>query len=139
MPTITDWLMVAITIVYVVATIIICYAKIKSSNATKEQVAEAKRQYEEEHRAYITYEFFFSRRTYYGLRFTNQGKRLATNVQILLKQEFVDCISSEFFDGINELKNKEFTLGIGQSYDIYLGASDFRNNQNKKCFSTFNL
>ncbi len=50
MPTITDWLMVAITAVYVVATIFICRANIKSAEATREQVAESKRQYEETQR-----------------------------------------------------------------------------------------
>ena len=40
MPMITDWLMVGITAVYVVATIIISYANIKSANATREQLTE---------------------------------------------------------------------------------------------------
>lgn len=53
MPTITDWLMVAITAVYVIATILICRANIKSANATREQVAESKRQFEETRRLEI--------------------------------------------------------------------------------------
>lgn len=44
-----------ITLVYVVATIFICRANIRSAEATREQVAEARRQYEEEHRPYIAY------------------------------------------------------------------------------------
>ena len=47
MPTITDWLMVTITAIYVVATIFICKANIKSAQTTKEQIEESKRQYEE--------------------------------------------------------------------------------------------
>ena len=43
---ITDWLMIVITAVYVIATIFICIANFKSANATREQVAEARRQYE---------------------------------------------------------------------------------------------
>lgn len=50
MPTITDWLMVIITGIYVVATIFICRANIKAANATREQVAESKRQFEETQR-----------------------------------------------------------------------------------------
>ena len=53
MPTITDWLMVAITAVYVVATIFICYANLSSAKATREQVAESKRQFEETRRLEI--------------------------------------------------------------------------------------
>ena len=47
MPTITDWLMVIITLVYVVATIRICKANIKSAEASKEQLTAAKDQLEE--------------------------------------------------------------------------------------------
>ena len=50
MPTVTDWLMVGITAVYVVATIFICRANIKSANATRDQVAESKRQFDETQR-----------------------------------------------------------------------------------------
>ena len=46
----TDWLMVGITFVYVVATILICVYNAKSSKTTKEQVAESKRQFEESKR-----------------------------------------------------------------------------------------
>ncbi|MBQ2996119.1 MAG: hypothetical protein IJE22_02650 [Oscillibacter sp.] len=131
---ITDWLMVAITAVYVVATIFICRANIKSADATREQVAEAKRQYEEEHRAYISYEFIYERRAFYGMRFTNHGRRVATNVQVLLKQEFIDSLppNSSFRSSLLTLKEREFTLGIGQSYDIYFGGNEFSSNSNKQ-------
>ena len=44
MPTITDWLMVIITFAYVIATIFICWANIKSAKAAKEELAEIKKQ-----------------------------------------------------------------------------------------------
>lgn len=47
MPSITDWLMVVITAVYVIATIFICVANMKSAKATREQIEESKRQFEE--------------------------------------------------------------------------------------------
>lgn len=129
----TDWLMVIITAVYVLATIFICRANIKSAEATREQVAEVKRQYEGEHRAYISYQFIFERRTWYGMRFTNHGKRVANHVQIKLSQEFLDSISAfQMGRGLKELSEKEFSLGIGQSYDIFFGADEFRSNPNKK-------
>ena len=46
-PSITDWLMVIITVVYVVATIAICIANFSSANASKKQLEESKRQHEE--------------------------------------------------------------------------------------------
>ena len=53
MPTITDWLMVGITAVYVVATVFISCANIKSANATRDQLTESKRQYEDKKRLEI--------------------------------------------------------------------------------------
>ncbi len=50
MPTITDWLMVIITFIYVVATILICMANIKSAKASRDQIAESQRQFEEDQR-----------------------------------------------------------------------------------------
>lgn len=47
MPTVTDWLMVGITFVYVVATIFICRANIRAAKSSKEQLAEMKYEHEE--------------------------------------------------------------------------------------------
>ena len=50
MPTITDWLMVGITGIYVIATIFICVFNAKSARATYQQLAESKCQFEESKR-----------------------------------------------------------------------------------------
>lgn len=132
MPTITDWIMVIITAIYVFATIFICVFNYRSAKATREQVAEAKRQFEEVNRAYITYEFLYEKRLYYGIRFTNHGKRVAYHVQIQLKEKFIDSITEASFSAqLNKQKDKEFILGIGQSYDIYFGSNQYRQNPNK--------
>lgn len=47
MSSITDWLMVGITFIYVAATIAIWVANKKSAEATREQLEESKRQFEE--------------------------------------------------------------------------------------------
>lgn len=61
MPLITDWIMVGITAVYVIATIFIYIANNKSAKATREQVIESKRQFEEtkrlEHMPYMQVDF----------------------------------------------------------------------------------
>lgn len=46
----TDWLMVIITAIYVIATIAIWRANMQSANATKAQLAESEREYEEKKR-----------------------------------------------------------------------------------------
>ncbi len=53
MPSVTDWIMVGITAVYVVATILISSANIESAKATREQLAESRRQYEDKKRLEI--------------------------------------------------------------------------------------
>ena len=61
MPTITDWLMVGITLVYVIATIAIWFANHKSARATEKQLIESKRQFNEtkrlEHMPYMQVSF----------------------------------------------------------------------------------
>ena len=61
MPTITDWLMVGITLVYVIATIAIWFANQKSARATEKQLIESKRQFDEakrlEHMPYMQVSF----------------------------------------------------------------------------------
>ncbi len=125
-----------VTAVYVVATIFICRANINSAKATRDQLAEVKRQYEEEHRPYISYQFIFERRTFYGMRFTNHGRRVANHVKILLNEDFLKSLgTSQFVEPLKVLKDKEFSLGIGQSYDIFFGADEFRANPHKKPIS----
>ena len=125
-------LMVVITLVYVIATIKICRANLRSADATREQVEESKRQYEEEHRAFISYEFIYEHRAWYGLRFSNHGKRIASNVQIKLDKAFLDSIiEPQFRDSLSSLDGRVFTLGIGQSYDIFLGTNAFRERRDK--------
>ena len=47
MSTITDWLMVGITFIYVIATILICVANLKSARATQNQLAEMIHEHDE--------------------------------------------------------------------------------------------
>lgn len=132
MPTITDWLMVVITAVYVIATVLICWANIKSASATREQVAEAKRQFDESNRAYVTYAFIYEKRAFYGLRFTNHGRRVAKNVRISFTEDFIQSLNEpRFANSLNKVSMNECVLGVGQSIDIYFGGNEFRENTNK--------
>ncbi len=50
----TDWVMVVLTAIYVLATILICYYNYGATKASRDQAAEMRRQYEEDNRPYIT-------------------------------------------------------------------------------------
>ena len=133
MPTITDWLMVIITLVYVVATIFICQANIKSAKASKEELAEMKRQYAEENRPRIEVEFCYEKRTWYIVRFVNHGKLTAQNVKIELDEEFIDSLPEQGFkDVLHRQKSKECIIGVGQHYDLYISSNELRGNPNMK-------
>ena len=133
MPTITDWLMVVITLVYVIATIFICLANFKLARASKEELIEIKRQYAEENRPHIEVEFCFERRTWYIVRFINHGNKTAQHVKITLDEEFIDSLPEQVFrDTLRKLKNKKCIIGVGQHYDLYIGSNELRGNPNIK-------
>lgn len=133
MPTITDWLMVIITLVYVIATIFICWANIKSAKASKEELAEMKRQYVEENRPHIEVEFCYERRTWYIVRFINHGKLTAQHVKILLDEGFISSLPEQAFkDTLLKQREKECIIGVGQHYDLYIASNELRGNPNMK-------
>ena len=123
-PSITDWLMVGITFVYVVATIFICVANYKSARATREQVAEAKRQFEEANRAFVTVTFEVVRGGLLVLQIKNEGHRIADKVNIHLAPKFVENLPDEFAQRHAEMLCKSvFQLGIGQAKYLTLGGN----------------
>lgn len=133
MSTITDWLMVIITLVYVIATIFICWANIKSAKAPKEELAEMKRQYAEENRPHIEVEFCYERRTWYIVRFINHGKLTAQHVKILLDEGFISSLPEQAFkDTLLKQREKECIIGVGQHYDLYIASNELRGNPNMK-------
>lgn len=83
-----DWLMVIITAIYVVATIFICLANIKSAEATREQLVESKRQFDEENRAYVTVTFDVIRGGLMVLCVENHGKQIANDVKVHISSDF---------------------------------------------------
>ena len=123
MPTITDWLMVAVTFVYVIATIFICTANIKSARATRDQLTESKRQFDEENRAFVTVTFEVIRGGLAVLCIENHGKQVANHVKVRISNEFIDNMDD---NGSKELIKKlceaSFTLGIGRKWYACLGS-----------------
>lgn len=133
MQLITDWIMVIITFVYVVATIFICWANIKSAKASKEELAEMKRQYADENRPRIEIEFCYERRTWYIVRFINHGRLTAQHVKIILEEEFIDSLPEPGFqDALRKQRKKELIIGVGQHYDLYIASNELRGNPNMK-------
>ena len=127
----SEWIMVIITGIYVIATIIICWANIKSANASKEQLEEMQKQYAETNRPLIELEFQYNRRTWYIVRFVNHGNLTAQRVKISLDQAFIDSVPEESFrNELERIKGKECIIGVGQHYDLFIGGNKLRGNPN---------
>lgn len=118
----TDWLMVIITFVYVVATIFICIYNYRSAKASRDQLEESMRQFEESNRAFVTVTLEVIKAGYAVLHIQNHGKRIAENVNIQISQAFVSIITDEDDrEHVQKLCNSSFTLGIGQSWYVGIG------------------
>ena len=128
--------MVVLTGIYVLATIFICLFNYGSAKASKDQLAEMRSQFDEENRPYITVELIYERRTFYGLRFSNHGKKVANHVRIELDQAFLDSVTEPSFkQALDKTKGKECIIGIGQHYDLFFGSNEFRKSNNKVALS----
>lgn len=123
MPSITDWLMVIITVVYVIATIFICVANIKSARATKAQLAESQKQFKESNRPYVTCEYILTNRVFCGIRLCNHGNQVARNLTIRINKEFLDCLTNNEFGNFRNINDSVYTIvGVGQSFEFYFSA-----------------
>lgn len=124
-------LMVIITAIYVLATILICRANIISARASRAQLDEMRKQYEENNRPRIEVELIYERRLFYIVRFTNHGSLIAQNVKIQISQAFIDGLPNVTSRKLLEKqKDKECIIGVGQHYDLYIGGNELRENPN---------
>ena len=131
MTNITDWLMVLITFIYALVTFFILLANNSSAKASKDELAEFKRQFDEDNRARIEYEFCYVQRTWYIVRFVNHGKKTAYHVKIELDDGFIESIPrNEFQEILRNQKNKEVIIGVGQHYDLFISDNSLRGNSN---------
>ena len=117
-----------ITAVYVVATVFICWANIQSANASKAQLKEMQRQFRSINRPIISVEIVHLRRMFWVLRFTNYGTQTAFNAKIIIDSEFIESLSEpEYKEIVKDNNGKIKTIGINQSYDLFIGGNSFRN------------
>lgn len=112
-----------ITVVYVVATIFICWANIRSAKATRAQVAEQQREFEETNRAFVTVTFEIIKSGLAVLHIQNHGKRIATSVSVHISEAFIENMADTMDrEHVQKLCQSIFTIGIGQSWYICIGS-----------------
>ena len=111
MSTVTDWLMVVITFVYVIATFFICYFNNKSVKATREQLAESKKQFEESNRPHVIAGLRVESDIFMCLYIKNIGNDVAENVEIRINQDWLELIKDGFYlEPLKELVSERFML-----------------------------
>lgn len=120
----TDWIMIIITTIYVVATIVICISNKRSADAAKEQTSEMIKQYNENNRPYIIVKFEIIRSGLLCFVVENVGSMPAIGLEIDLCREFIDNIPDERMVGrVTEfVESKDMYLAPNQRMYITLGG-----------------
>lgn len=121
----TDWLMVIITFVYVIATIAICYYNAQTAKVSRMELDELKRQFYIINRPAVNYEVVFVvMKSLYVLRFENNGSQTAYNLSISFNDDSINEIpNDEIRNDLKRIKGTVRNLGVGQSYDVPIGRS----------------
>jgi len=122
----TDWLMVIITAVYVIATIVICIYNIKMVTAAQEQtetakrqIAEMIRQYNESHRPVVLVSFETIRNGLHCFKIENIGPVAAKDIKIRINDEFLDNLDKK--SNIHDLRGvTEATLMLSSYQKQYI-------------------
>lgn len=127
----SDWVMVIITLVYVIATILICWANFETVKFSKEQLKEMRKQFESNNRPYIQVELVLEKRIFYALRFVNNGNVVANNVNIKLDPDFIASIEEPMKNLLSKQEGKKCIIGAHQSYSLYLGKCNFLREKGK--------
>ena len=117
----SEWALVCITAVYVLATIAICFFNYRSAKAIREQVQESKRQFDETNRPNIDVTHEIIRGGLICLKIENTGRKLAQHIRLTINDNFIQCTQGLFGNSfLTELKGSVFSLGIGQKWFIVL-------------------
>ena len=100
--------MAVLTLVYVVATVLICVFNWKSARATKEQTLESRKQFRDSNRPNIIPCFTMIEGAMFCLTFKNIGNECAKNLKVTINEEWLSCFN-------NALKQKEMPGNMVES------------------------
>ena len=115
MPTIADWLMIAITTVYVIATILICFFNSKSVEFAQRQVAAMQEQHAEDNKPVLAvYPLISDKKLCFEIK--NIGSRKALNIDIDFPSDnILPDLKNNLDAFMRKLKGKDIELMPQQS------------------------
>lgn len=93
----------------------------RSAKATREQLAESKRQFEENNRAFVTVTFETIRGSLLVLNIHNHGHQVANNVSVKINPEFIANVPDKEY--LVKLCESSFTLGVDKSWFVCFGGT----------------
>ena len=114
------FIMGLLTLVYVIATILICVFNFKSAKATRLQTAESKRQFAASNRPNIIPCFTMVEGALFCLTFKNIGNECAKNLRISINEAWISCFNKALQqkampgDMVESLKNSFFIEPEGE-------------------------
>ena len=116
--------MIAITTIYVIATIVICISNKRSADAAKEQTKEMIKQYNENNRPYILVKFEIVRSGLLCFVVENVGNMPAIGLEADLCKEFIDNIPDSLMKKriLEFIESKNIYLAPKQKMYITLGG-----------------
>lgn len=112
MPNIADWIMIAITAVYVIATIAICIFNFKSAQASQNQIKESQRQFAETNRPHIVVGIRIESNYFMCIYIKNIGNDVADNIEIKFNSDWLNLITVTYFYGQFYIVIMQNILGI---------------------------
>lgn len=119
----TDWIMISITAIYVIATITICYYNAQAVKATKAQTQEIINQYQQTIRPYITVYFEIIRSGLMCFVIENIGTQPAYNVNITLNDSFTESIKDfNRKEALSRLKSSNLYLASKQKVFVLIDS-----------------
>ncbi len=120
----TDWLMVIITGIYVIATIVLCAFNYSTSKAAQLQVEKMQEQFDEENRPKIDIHFDMIRSGLACFVIENVGRTAAENVCVRLNDSFLDNLEDHLAERFIALSEANLYLSSGQKAYLLLGGQN---------------
>ncbi|SFC14515.1 hypothetical protein [Clostridium uliginosum] len=117
-----SWSIIILTGVYVIATIAICIFNYKSAKATREQIVESQRQFEESNRPYVNVIFEIINGGLACLSISNNGNKIAENVKIHINDKFLNLMNARDREEISQFTSRSIRIGINQKWTLCIGS-----------------
>ncbi|GAA6310367.1 hypothetical protein [Intestinibacter bartlettii] len=118
--TVSDFISIILTFVYVVATIFICVFNYKSAKAAKDQIIESQKQFKENNIAKIIISFEVISYNVYAFVIRNIGNQYATDINVKVNEDLINRCEGDLKGALNRLNNSTFVLAPKKDFSLVI-------------------